>query len=693
MKHLFKLSLLLLALLLPATALAHDFYINGIYYYIKNANEVSVSFKGDNFDSYSNEYSGSLTIPSTVTYNGRTYFVTEIGYAAFYYCTGLTSVTIPNSVTTIGESAFLGCSNLTSIEIPNSITTIGNQAFSRTAWYNNQPDGLVYAGLVAYTYKGTMPSGTSIIIRDGTYSITGTAFYNCTGLTSVTIPSSVTSIGEAAFYGCSGITSIYIPNSVTSIGSSAFQNCNGLTSVTIPNSVTSIGEQAFYGCSGLTSIVISNSVTTIEGWTFSGCSGLTSITIPNSVTSIGEQAFRECSSLTSVTIGNSVTSIGDDAFSGCSSLANITIPNSVTSIGVRAFYGCNGLTSVTIGNSVTSIGQGAFVHCSGLTSITIPNSVTTIGQGAFVHCSGLTSITIGNSVTSIGDYAFNGCSNLTEIYSLALVPPTIDSYTFYGCYGATLNVPKEEVNTYKMANYWKYFSNIVGVILPGYTFEVDGIYYRVMSDDAANVIANVDVESYYTGDVVIPDSVTYEGYSFAVMGIESNAFDGCFELTSVVIPNSVETIGEQAFQGCTGLTSVTIGRGVTTIGAKAFNYCNALTTVKCLGMVPPVMASTDCFTATAYNRATLLVPRNYEATYTAADYWYKFAHIDGWGSAGRGDIDGDGRVSIADVTTLIDAILSGNNEGIYFESADLNINDRLDIGDVTTLIDMLLNDN
>jgi len=275
---------------------------------------------------------------------------------------------------------------------------------------------------------------------------------------------------------------------------------------------------------------------------------------------------------------------------------------------------------------------------------------------------------------------------------LTLAPPTINSNTFYRCYSATLYVPKEAVNVYKAANYWKNFTNIVGVILSGYTFEKSGIYYRVSDANVVSVIANEEVETYYSGDVVIPDSVTYEEQTFAVTGIESNAFDGCFELTSITIPNSVETIGEQAFQGCTGLTSVTIGSGVTTIGAKAFNYCNALETVKCIGTVPPVMASTDCFTATAYNRATLLVPRNTEATYTAADYWYKFAHIDGWGSAGRGDIDGDGVVSIRDVTTLIDAILNGNNEGIYFESADVNINGRLDIGDVTTIVDMLLND-
>ena len=147
---------------------------------------------------------------------------------------------------------------------------------------------------------------------------------------------------------------------MTSIGSSAFFGCSGLTSVTIPNSVTYIGLYTFYGCSGLTSITIPNSVTSIGVEAFAGCSGLTSVTIPNSVTSIGDAAFERCSGLTSITIPNSVTSIGKYAFQYCSGLTSITIPNSVTSIGDEAFYGCSGLTSVTIPNSVTSIEDEAF---------------------------------------------------------------------------------------------------------------------------------------------------------------------------------------------------------------------------------------------------------------------------------------------------------------------------------------------
>ena len=210
----------------------------------------------------------SITIPDSVT---------SISAYAFSGCTGLTSVTIPDSVTSIDSYAFSGCTGLTSITIPDSVTSIGNDAFYNTAWYNNQPDGLVYAGKVAYDYKGTMPSNTSIVLKEGTLGITGYAFAYCSELTSITIPDSVTSIGSNAFYYCSGLTSITIPNNVTSIGSEAFYGCTRLTSITIPDSVTSIGRSAFNGCKGLTSVTIGNSVTSIGGGAFFGCSGLTRI--------------------------------------------------------------------------------------------------------------------------------------------------------------------------------------------------------------------------------------------------------------------------------------------------------------------------------------------------------------------------------------------------------------------------------
>ena len=201
----------------------------------------------------------SVTIPDSVTSIGAFAFrgctgltsvtipdsVTIINGYAFYECTGLTSVTIGNSVTIIGYAAFCECTGLTSVTIPDSVTSIGSYAFAGTTWENNQPDGVVYAGRVAYRYKGTMPDNTSIIIRDGTKEIAFAAFRARTGLTSVTIPDSVTSIDADAFYYCTGLTSVTIPDSVTSIGYEAFHGCTGLTSVIIPDSVTSIGNRSF----------------------------------------------------------------------------------------------------------------------------------------------------------------------------------------------------------------------------------------------------------------------------------------------------------------------------------------------------------------------------------------------------------------------------------------------------------------
>ncbi|MBR4770005.1 MAG: leucine-rich repeat protein, partial [Clostridia bacterium] len=500
----------------------------------------------------------SVTIPQSVT---------SIGGSAFSLCRGLTSVTIPKGVTSIGFRAFYGCSGLTSATIPSSVKSIGNWAFSDCSGLTSitvAKGNPVYHSAnncLIETESKTLIAGckASVIPNDGSVTSIGySAFYGCSGLTSINIPNSVTSIEGWAFYGCSGLTSITIPSSVTSIGNWAFCGCKRLTVIIIPAGVKTIGKEAFAGCANLetvccaapakssgwserwlgdckaevawgyhgpscgtssketsfstegngsnfvikdgvlekyngteTCVVIPEGVKTIGEKAFER-SKLTSVTIPSSVTSIGDSAFYYCSGLTSVTIPKCVTSIGDWAFDGCSGLTSVNIPKGVTSIGDSAFFGCSGLTSVTIPNSVKSTGNGAFYGCSGLTSINIPNSVTSIGSSAFSLCSGLTSVTIPNSVKSIGNSAFYGCSGLTSIN--------------------------------------------------------------------------------------IPNSVT---------SIEGWAFYGCSGLTSVTIPNSVTSIGERAFYGCIRLTVITIPAGVKTIGEEAFAGCANLKTVCCAAPAKP----------------------------------------------------------------------------------------------------------
>lgn len=266
----------------------------------------------------------------------------------------------------------------------------------------------------------------------------------------------------------SELTVVVIPSTlydyyVTSVGDSAFFGCTGLTSITIPNSVTEIENSAFSGCTGLTSITIPNSVTSIGGWAFSSCTGLTSVTIGNSVTSIGEAAFYGCTGLTSITIPNSVTRIGFGAFSGCTGLTSVIIPNSVTSIEEGAFSGCTGLTSITIPNSVTSIEYGAFSGCTGLTSVLIGNnSELSMDDATFFGYANLTQVTCYANVPPhiyIGQPGYFDEDKLSE---------------------KTLYVPLSAIGKYKEADVWKDFGQIVPigatptdtdepVIMPSYT--------------------------------------------------------------------------------------------------------------------------------------------------------------------------------------------------------------------------------
>ncbi len=289
-------------------------------------------------------------------------------------------------VTHIGDCAFWGCSDITRLTIPDSVEGIEFHAFyhcSEDIFDSASIPGIkLLDGWVVGVASGNPRSLDLKLVR----GICGGAFKGCRNLTSVDLPSCTKSIGEAAFAYCN-LTSVTLPSCVTSIGREAFNGCKSLTSVTIPNGVTNIGSYAFCGC------------------------GLTSATIPNSVTSIGDGAFFGCDHLTSVAIPNSVTSIGDGAFCGCDHLTSVAIPNSVTSIGKRAFESC-GIVSVTIPKNVTSIEDGVFYDCSDLVSVVLPVSLTRVEERAFTNCHRLQSVKIPNSVKSIERGAFFRCSAL-----------------------------------------------------------------------------------------------------------------------------------------------------------------------------------------------------------------------------------------------------------------------------------------
>ena len=521
-----------------------------------------------------------------------------------------TDLTIPSGITVIAEEVFKNRYDLTSVTIPDSVTSIGKDAFYNTAWYNNQPDGLVYAGKVAYKYKGSMSSNTSIVLKEGTLGIGDSAFYNLSGLTSITIPDSVTSIGYSAFIHCSGLTSITIPDSVTSIGDYAFRNCTSLTSVAIGNGVKSIGEYAFTNCKGLTSIIISDSVTDIGFRAFCNCIGLTSVTIGNSVTSIGGWAFEDCSGLTTVNWNaTSCTSAGSSSFpifGGCSNLTTVNIGDNVTTIPTYAFHGRSGLTRVTgsadnaskvvkqampnsfvvVITSGTNISDYAFRDCVGLTSITIPDSVTSIGKDAFYNTAwynnqpdGLvyagkvaykykgtmpenTSIVIEDDTFGIADYAFYGCTGLTSV-TIGNGVTSIGSYAFYGCSSLTsITIPDSVTNIGENAFYNCNGLTRIDVSENNTSYaSVDGILYNKAKTEF------IIIPKAIQGVVTIPSGVT---------NIGNWAFFNCNGLTSIFIPSGVNEIGEYAFYLCRNLVDVFIPNSVAGIGQYAFYNCSKL---------------------------------------------------------------------------------------------------------------------
>ena len=513
-------------LIVAFPTLAHDFEVDGIFYKIRSetAKTVNVSCKGYDYDDYYAEYTGSVTIPSTVTYNGISFSVTGIDNNTFYECGGLTSITIPNSVTSIGNSAFsycknlscivignsvtsignyafLNCSNLTSITIPNSVTSIGDMAFRSCTTLNkvtiNDGNKVLKLGYGATSSsmsnsKGLFedcPVDTLYLGRNLSYDATSnygySPFYNLKTLTKVYIGNNVTTLGANLFRNCSNLLPFIIPSSVTTIEKNVFVSCKNLTTISIPNSVTSIGECAFHGCSNLKELILEDGTEELLfDYDYSNVditSNYSPISLlnycPLETLHLGRnvkynseyKSFNPKNTLKNLIIGNLVKHIGDYAFSNCTEiLGTLSFPHSIISIGKSAFSDCNGLTTINLPDSLMTIEESAFAKCTGISSIIMPNTLTAIDAKAFSECTTLKSVSFGKSIATIGTAAFGSCNNLLNVTSLNPMPQNIDANAFSSAAytNATLTVPYKCNGLYAGRTGWGSFNNIVEMEMP-----------------------------------------------------------------------------------------------------------------------------------------------------------------------------------------------------------------------------------
>ena len=606
--------------------------INGIYY-----NLVS-KIKEAEVTSNPNKYTGSVTIPATVTYDGEEYSVTSIGDNAFYFCSQLTSVTIPSSVTSIGEDAFYHCGGLTSMSIPNSVTSIGFAAFS-----------------------------------------------GCDGLTSVTIPNSVTALGSNAFRDCAALTSVTIPNSVTTIYTFTFKGCSSLTSVTIPNSVTTILDSNFEGCSNLSSVTIPNSVTYLGPKVFKDCIGLSSISIPNSVTEIDSWAFDGCTNLTSVTIGSGVTNLNTKAFAQCPNLADVycyakNVPNQyscfenshieyatlhVPESSIDAYSAAapwSNFESIvkidmpkhTLQYMVDGESYKSYEIEEGK-SITSEAAPTKEGY-TFSGWSEIPEIMPANDVTVTGTFSINNYNLIYKVdgedykiipteYNSAITPeaaPTKEGYSFSGWVGVPATMPAENVTvtgTFSINNYnliykvdgedyktvpTEYNSAITPEAAPtkeGFTFSGWGEIPATMpahdvtitgsfTKGTFKLIYNVDGQTYKTfnydyGDDITPElAPTREGYTFSgwseipeTMPANDVTITGTFSINnynliykvdgvdyktvpmvynSAITPETAPTREHYTFSGWSDIPATMPANDVTITGTFSINHHNLI---------------------------------------------------------------------------------------------------------------------
>lgn len=563
-----KRIILSILMILPLAVDAYNAKVGDIYYnLITKASTAEVTF-GDE------KYNGDVIIPSSFEYEGKQYIVTVISENAFEECGDIHSVVIANTIKTIGDMAFKECVNMESVTWHEGIKEIGCQAF-----YN-----------CCSLDKIEIPNSVETI---GDY-----AFYGCLSAKSITIGSNMTNIGEGVFTSCVNMSKIVIPDAIETIGVGAFANCTSMASITFGSGLKYILGSAFQGCMGLEKITIPTNIKEISSGAFQDCKNLNAVHITDLAAwcaiifgdlnanplQYAKHLYLNGQEFADLVIPDGIKSIALGAFYGCASIKSVKFPMNFEIIGQHAFQKCSGLTEINIPSRTKSVGNYAFEGCENLKTVSFKSSVRIprlsgpgydiyedyiydnymdIASHAFEKCISLTTINIGNTVTRIEDEAFAECKNLENVFCYGTAVPQTYYNVFKSSYieYAKLHV-RGNIEDYKATEPWSKFGTIdmnesnVSNLDCKYNTETDSIYYSIYSYFHPLYGTNIEGatvtygDKYYEGDVVIPESIEYNGKTYNVTGIDGAAFQECQLLKSVYMPNSITSIGGGAFSFC-----------------------------------------------------------------------------------------------------------------------------------------------
>lgn len=566
----------------------------------------------------------------------------------------LESITIGPNITSIAADAFSGCTNLKTVTI-NS-TAIFNQTFSATHSlkdvFGPQVTTFILGDSITtiggYTFAGCA-NLTNVIIGKNVKTIQNYAFRNWTGCTSITIPEQIETIGGYVFYGCTNlrtvywnaincreqytsnymfqgiatqIDTIYLGENVEYITETLFAGMTQLTSFTLPAHIKGIRDYAFKDCT-FTKVYISDlsawcqlelghnpldianelylngqlvegeltlpsNITTVASRVFDGYQHITSLIIPDNITTIGGYAFRG-TPLRAVTVGSGVVDMNYACYQ-CDSLTTVYLnaPSFKTSCSYA--FGPQ-VTDYILSENITVIGAGWFRDCTNMRAITIPENVTVIETSAFSGCTGLKEIVVPDKVTSIGSYAFSNC-HLNKI----TLGESIDSIADCAFIDSQLDTVVWNIRNYRdcVKDDTPFKQNVMRPVIGPIKWDITG-----------------GITSFIFGD-----KVEY---------VPAYLCQNMYNLTSLIFPKGVTSIGENAFYGCGNVTFIDLPSTLTSIGAGTFGSCGQLDTLYCHAKTPPVITDNTFNNYTTYN-CKVFVQKSSLAQYKSATGWKNFTN-------------------------------------------------------------------